>query len=73
MSNTTVNVMDQFAKAASVSAAEVIQTPMHHVANSVNAREATTSASTVALAELELTGVLVLRANASRDALSDAL
>lgn len=73
MSNDTVNVMDQYAKAVAVSAATGSQTPMHHVAAAIKARGPTTSKTSVTLAEMELTGMLVLRANASRDALSDAL
>ena len=72
MSNKTVNVMDQFANARSVAASDVTRTPMHHVVDAVNAR-ATAATSSVMLAESALTGMLVLRATASRDALSEAL
>lgn len=75
MSSNTVNVMDQFAKAVSVSVsvAEVVQTPMQHVAQALKSSAASKAASSVLLAERELTGLLVLRANESREALSDAL
>lgn len=73
MSNNTVNVMNQYPNAAAVSGVNVVQTPMHHVADAINARSSTTAKTSVTLAEMELTGLLVLRANASRDALSEAL
>jgi sarcosine oxidase subunit gamma len=73
MSKSTVNVMDQFAKPGSVSAANVVCTPMHHVADAINAKAPTTETSSVTLAEMELTGMLVLRANASQGDLSAAL
>ena len=73
MSNNTVNVMDLFAKAGSVSEGDVVQTPMHHVSDAIDAQPPSTKESTVTLAEMELTGLLVLRATASRDALSEAL
>ena len=73
MSKNTVNVMDQFAKPGSVAAANVVRTPMHHVTDAINAKGPTSAASTVTLAEMKLTGILVLRANASQDDLSVAL
>ena len=72
MSDKTVNVMDQFAYARSVSASEVTQTPMHHVADAVNSG-GKVAASSVSLSEAPLTGVLILRANDSMGALSEAL
>lgn len=73
MSNKTVNVMNQCPNAAAVSGANVLQTPMHHVEAAIKARSATRAKTSVTLAEMKLTGLLVLRANASRDALSKAL
>jgi sarcosine oxidase subunit gamma len=73
MSNKTVNVMDQFPNAAAVSGSNVAQTPMQHVADAIKTRRPTAAKTSVTLAEMELTGLLVLRANASRDALSEAL
>ncbi|MFT5894874.1 MAG: sarcosine oxidase subunit gamma [bacterium] len=73
MNDKTVNVMDQFANAGSVSAANEVQTPMQHVADAIKARGPSVAKTSVTLAEMKLTGLLVLRANASRDALSGAL
>lgn len=73
MSKNTVNVINQYPNAAAVSGMNVVQTPMHHVADAINAKSPTTAKTSVTLAEMELTGLLVLRANATRDALSKAL
>jgi len=76
MSNTTVNVMNQHPKATFISGEDVSQTPLHHMVDAINARNsssASTTKSTVKLEEVQLTGMLVLRANDSRVALSKAL
>jgi len=73
MNEHSVNVMDQFAKAGSVSTANVVHTPMHHITELVKAQSPTAKTSSVELAEMALMGLLVLRANESREALSKAL
>lgn len=73
MSGKTVNVMDQFANAASVSSSTVVKTPLQHIVKAVKARGPVNAKSSVTLAEMPLTGLLVLRADAARSELSDAL
>ena len=66
-------VMDQVANATAVSANTAVQTPLEHVRAVVNAKAAAKPTSSVLLTEHAVTGLLVLRANDTRQALSQAL
>jgi len=64
------SVMDQLANATALTADNVARTPLAHAQTSVAKKGA---ASSVTLSEVQLPGLLVLRATATKDALSVAL
>ena len=71
-SNNTV-IMNLVANATATNACNAAHTPMEHMRDAVNAQAKKGAGSSVALTEQALSGLVVLRANDAKDALSKAL